>query len=159
MALIHCPECEGRVSDRARACPHCGFPVLEAVADGGPEQTLLEVSPRLFGGNWLTHIGVGLLCLVVVGVVLYAVEYLKSRSTRLIVTDRRTTLHTGVLSKATNEVRHSDIRNVVVKQGLFDRMFRVGTLELSSAGQSDVEISIKGISDPQGVAALIRDHR
>lgn len=29
MALITCPECEGMVSDRAKACPHCGF-VLES---------------------------------------------------------------------------------------------------------------------------------
>ena len=159
MALIDCPECEGRVSERARACPHCGFPVREAVSDGGPEETLLEISPRLFGGNWFTHVGVGLLCLVLVGVVLYVLEYLRTRSTRLIVTNRRTTLHMGILSKATNEVRHSDIRNVVVKQGLLDRMFRVGELELSSAGQANVEISIKGIPDPQGVATLIRNHR
>ena len=27
MALIKCPECGGQVSDRAAACPHCGFPV------------------------------------------------------------------------------------------------------------------------------------
>lgn len=25
MALIHCPECNQLVSDRAKACPHCGF--------------------------------------------------------------------------------------------------------------------------------------
>ena len=29
MGLIDCPECEGRVSSHAFACPHCGFPVLE----------------------------------------------------------------------------------------------------------------------------------
>lgn len=27
MALIECPECRGKVSDRAFACPHCGCPV------------------------------------------------------------------------------------------------------------------------------------
>lgn len=27
MALIRCEECEGRVSDRAPACPHCGCPI------------------------------------------------------------------------------------------------------------------------------------
>ncbi|HEX7050222.1 MAG TPA: hypothetical protein VF188_08485 [Longimicrobiales bacterium] len=26
MALTECPECRGMVSDRAVACPHCGFP-------------------------------------------------------------------------------------------------------------------------------------
>lgn len=32
MALVPCPECDEQTSDRARACPHCGFPVAEEVA-------------------------------------------------------------------------------------------------------------------------------
>ena len=31
--LIPCPECERQVSDRAKACPDCGFPVAEHVAE------------------------------------------------------------------------------------------------------------------------------
>jgi hypothetical protein len=31
--LIPCPECERQVSDRAKACPDCGFPVSEHVAE------------------------------------------------------------------------------------------------------------------------------
>lgn len=27
MALIQCPECEGKVSDKAKACIHCGCPL------------------------------------------------------------------------------------------------------------------------------------
>jgi hypothetical protein len=30
--LISCPECERQVSDRAAACPACGFPIAEHVA-------------------------------------------------------------------------------------------------------------------------------
>ncbi len=29
MALIHCPECDKEVSDRAKACPNCGFPIAD----------------------------------------------------------------------------------------------------------------------------------
>lgn len=31
MSLIPCPECDESVSDRAHACPHCGFPVAEEI--------------------------------------------------------------------------------------------------------------------------------
>lgn len=34
MALIKCPECEKEISDKSKACPHCGFP--------SPEQTQRE---------------------------------------------------------------------------------------------------------------------
>ena len=30
MALITCPECNGQVSDKAAACPHCGYPLEKA---------------------------------------------------------------------------------------------------------------------------------
>jgi len=29
MALIACPECHREISDRARACPQCGFPIAD----------------------------------------------------------------------------------------------------------------------------------
>lgn len=159
MTLIACPECTGRVSDRAHACPHCGYPVREEGAEGGPERTLLEVSPRLFGGNWFVHALMILLCFVVVGVFFYMVEWLVCRGTRLVVTNRRTTLSRGILDRQTSEVRHSDVRNVRVGQSFVQRMFRVGTIEISSAGQADVEIAVKGIADPQSIAKLIREQR
>ncbi len=31
MALMKCPECGGQVSNQARNCPHCGFPIADAV--------------------------------------------------------------------------------------------------------------------------------
>lgn len=27
MALMHCPECNKEVSDKAKACPNCGYPI------------------------------------------------------------------------------------------------------------------------------------
>lgn len=36
--LIPCPECERKVSDRAAACPECGFPIREWLAEREAEQ-------------------------------------------------------------------------------------------------------------------------
>ena len=36
MALINCPECNGQVSSQAPACPHCGFPINQAVQTTAP---------------------------------------------------------------------------------------------------------------------------
>lgn len=40
--LIGCPECEKKVSDRAKSCPDCGFPIAEHVA----EQRDLDVAEQ-----------------------------------------------------------------------------------------------------------------
>jgi hypothetical protein len=42
--LIPCPECERQVSDRAKACPDCGFPVAEHV---GEQRAAAERRARL----------------------------------------------------------------------------------------------------------------
>ena len=39
MTLIPCPECDQKVSDRARACPKCGFPVAEEIGRALAEVT------------------------------------------------------------------------------------------------------------------------
>lgn len=45
MALLTCPECDGRVSDAAAACPHCGYPIV--AADPGEPTTLDALGPEL----------------------------------------------------------------------------------------------------------------
>lgn len=156
--LIACPECSGKVSDKAQACPHCGYPV-SSLGSASAEETVIEVSPALFGNNPFTHLFVVLTCLVIIGFIWYFIEWLRCRSTRLTVTTQRTILRSGILAKETNEVRHTDIRNIQVHQGFFDRMLNVGSLDLSSSGQSSVEIVVKGVPDPQGLAALIRKNQ
>ena len=47
MALIHCPECREKVSDKAMSCPKCGYPLQQARTS-----SLSEVvqSPRQWTG-------------------------------------------------------------------------------------------------------------
>ena len=44
MALISCPECKRQISDKAAACPHCGYPspARGAQAGGGMQELLSQ---------------------------------------------------------------------------------------------------------------------
>lgn len=42
MALINCPECNKQVSDKAVACPNCGFPIKEFVFAKETDDTMRE---------------------------------------------------------------------------------------------------------------------
>lgn len=35
MALIKCPECGKKISDKAHTCIHCGYPLNEVITSGG----------------------------------------------------------------------------------------------------------------------------
>ena len=48
MALIACPECGGKISDQAKACVHCGYPLKRAIFTF--KITLLEI-PELSRWN------------------------------------------------------------------------------------------------------------
>lgn len=61
MSLISCPECDGRVSDKARNCPMCGYPLYEInYNDDGIEDEPMKES----------GFGVASLCIALVSVVI-----------------------------------------------------------------------------------------
>lgn len=93
------------------------------------------------------------------GAVQFTRWQLRSLGTRFTVTSHRSILRVGILSKRTSEVRHKDIRNLTVDQTITQRLLNVGGISISSAGQSDVEISIGGIAAPNHVADLIRQRQ
>lgn len=43
MALIHCPECNHQISDRALSCPNCGFPMNNATNNQKEPKTNYDI--------------------------------------------------------------------------------------------------------------------
>ncbi len=44
MALIQCPECGIELSDRAAACPRCGYPVGRGLVRAAPRSSALDLA-------------------------------------------------------------------------------------------------------------------
>jgi hypothetical protein len=67
MALIACPECGGKLSDKAFACPSCGYP------QGGPQggSSPRSAWPSVLGGVAGTYISAQALVAIVVGSVMF----------------------------------------------------------------------------------------
>lgn len=45
MALINCPECGNKISDKALSCPHCGFPITQQKIDVQSKRKSLFSNP------------------------------------------------------------------------------------------------------------------
>lgn len=130
-----------------------GVPVAARIVGAktmGGEQVLLTVHPAMFRNRPLLFI------LTVWTVIIPLIWWLRCKATTLSITTGRTVLREGLLAKRTNEVRHSDTRNIQVNQGFLQRIFGVGNIGVSSAGQSGVEIEVSGVPSPQKIADLIR---
>jgi uncharacterized membrane protein YdbT with pleckstrin-like domain len=85
--------------------------------------------------------------------------WIKVLATKLTVTNERTMVRRGLLSRHTNEVWHDNVRNVQVYQSLMQRVFSVGRVQISSAGQAEVEIDVSGLPHPQRIREVINQHR
>ena len=94
-----------------------------------------------------------------VGIVTLFFWWLKVINTRLTVTNERVRLRAGILSKRILEVFLSDIRSVEINQGLMQRIFGTGCLDVASAGSAESEIKIDGIPNAYSVKAIIDEHR
>ena len=51
----------------------------------------------------------------------------------------------GIIAKHTSEVEISDLRNIVANQGIVERICGLGSVGLSTAGQSGFEIEMRGV--------------
>ena len=98
-----------------------------------------------------------ILLLISVGMILY--KWVVAISTTLTITDVRTTITKGIISKSTNEVQHEDVRNIRCDQNLMERLLNYGDISLSSAGQDDMEIVADDIPDPEAVIKMIRKYQ
>jgi uncharacterized membrane protein YdbT with pleckstrin-like domain len=106
-------------------------------------------------GPWAWACAAGLLATVVF-VLAWKVS---SLSEGLVITNKRTIERRGLLSRATTEVLHDDIRNVQVTQTFLQRLLRTGRLGLSSSAQDDVEIVMDHVPDPERVKRVIDLYR
>jgi len=50
------------------------------------------------------------------------------------------------------------VRNVVVRKTVAGRLLDVGTVELSTAGQSAMEVVFLSVKDPETVVRLVNEH-
>ena len=60
----------------------------------------------------------------------------------------------GLIARKVCSIRVRDLRNINVKQSLWQRLMGVGDVEFSSAGGSGIEVSFRGVSDPLQVKSL-----
>ena len=157
MALIDCPECGKQVSTAAKACPVCGFPVAEQVAQpaaaaAASESPLLaEVRPSWWQFFW--HLFFFFL------IVPPLIAWYRRASIVLRIFAGRITIERGVFSKCYQDYLPRDIRSIDIDQSLLARMVNIGDLTISTAATTEASEKIEGIPDPKGLRELILRQR
>jgi uncharacterized membrane protein YdbT with pleckstrin-like domain len=124
------------------------------------EKVLYRAFPAMFRSRPILFlIFVALIIVYGLGLLLLIWWWVRHKCTTLIVSNERTTLRKGIFAKITTEVWHQDVRNVQLEQSFLQRLCGVGSIGISSSGQSGFEISVDGIPSPGRVKQLIDEHR
>ncbi len=71
----------------------------------------------------------------------------------------RVSLEKGVLSKNFTELFIKDIRTINIKQGIVQRIFRIGDVMIATAGTSGYEHFAYGLPGPRRIRDLIIEQR
>ncbi|HYE62093.1 MAG TPA: PH domain-containing protein [Phycisphaerales bacterium] len=152
----------------------------------GPEVDVMVVRPAMLGAHpirfllltlallggiagaiyWLVYLnprhlplGGTSAAIAIVALKVFIIWKVHTLSEGLRITTKRVIETKGLLSKATSEVRHADIKNVQVEQTFLDRVWNVGTLKLSSSGENEDPIEMRDMPNPAKVRDVIDLYR
>ncbi len=103
---------------------------------------------------WIVGIGVA-------GMWLYGLSILILRrlSVSYRLTNKRFFHERGILRRVTDRIEMIDMDDISVEQTIFDRMFGVGTVRITSSDRSHPILELRGIENPQHVAGIMDEGR
>lgn len=118
-------------------------------------QVIYEAHPAMFRAHPFWFILAVLLILAFgIGIIILLYWYVKTRATALTVTDQELMYERGILSKDRTSVSLKHIRSVNIAQGFVNRIFGVGTVQISTAGD-EPEFTIADMPDPYVIQEAI----
>jgi len=116
---------------------------------------IYEAHPAMFRAHPFWFILAVLLILAFgIGIIILLYWYIKTRATALTVTDQDLLYERGILSKDRTSVSLKHVRSVNIAQGFINRIFGVGTIQISTAGD-EPEFTIADMPDPYVIQETI----
>lgn len=95
------------------------------------------------------------LSIVLIGLFIIAGAYFHRENTRYVVTTDALYKKTGIISRDVQRIDFGKVQNTSYSQGFFGSQFGYGTVEISTAGGSGVEMRFRSVPDPREVQERI----
>jgi uncharacterized membrane protein YdbT with pleckstrin-like domain len=99
--------------------------------------------------------GTALIVTLVIAVVVVAWTLLETIRWKYTITNRRVFVRHGLVSVNEQTARLERVRDVTLRQSLFDRMFGVGRLDIDTAGSEGGALEFKALMQPTHVREVL----
>jgi uncharacterized membrane protein YdbT with pleckstrin-like domain len=92
---------------------------------------------------------------VVALILTYVIGWVRRRTTRYLVTDRRIQIRTGIATRHERTTHVDRVQNVNLHQSIFQRLLGIGDVEWDTAGTdgAEADFTFHGVDDP---SAMVR---
>lgn len=95
------------------------------------------------------------LSVVLIGLFIIGGAYFHRENTRYVVTTEALYKKTGIISRDVQRIDFGKVQNTSYSQGFFGAQFGYGTVEVSTAGGSGVEMQFQSVPEPRAVQERI----
>jgi uncharacterized membrane protein YdbT with pleckstrin-like domain len=92
---------------------------------------------------------------LVVFIVVLVWGFVRRWATTYTITNRRLTIHVGLLSSELHETRLERVQNVRCQQRILERVLQVGTVDFDTAAGAAYDFSFRGVDDPRGIVRTV----
>jgi len=92
-----------------------------------------------------------------IGFLIMAGAYLSVKNTEYVVSSNALYVKKGILSRSVQKIGFDKVQNISFSQGILGNHFGYGSIEISTAGGSGVEMRFRSIEDPKKVQEKIND--
>lgn len=160
-----CIFCGEEILSVAIKCKHCGeflnktASPLQDPNENEPEKTLWERQPSYLSYLYTYIMGGVLIFLYGIGLLVIIIAIIDRNCRVFTITNKRVRSKTGIISRSIHEVFIKDIRSVSVQQGILERLFNLGDINIGTAGTAGIEVSFNGISEAADIKEKIQKLR
>ncbi len=89
--------------------------------------------------------------LLIIGILIFLSVVIKRASWIYSYNDIMVETRKGIISKNTSQIDLKDVKNIKFSQGIFERIFGLGTIGFASAGTATIEVVFAGIPNAKAI--------
>lgn len=97
------------------------------------------------------------LSLVLIGIPIIVAAYLARENTEYVITTEALYVKRGIVSRDVKRVGFEKVQDTSYAQGFFGTQFGYGSVDISTAGGSGVELSFDSVGDPKRIQELVNE--